>query len=144
MVLNPRILAAFLALGALWHSAAAQKEEQFKTRLAPVALDATMRATVSGKGLATAALSGNKLSVTGTFEGLLSPATSAHIRLSRVAGIRGPSVLDLTVSTATSGTVSGTFDLTPEQVDSLKKGRFYIQIDSEKAPEGNLWGWLMH
>jgi hypothetical protein len=22
-------------------------------------------------------------------------------------------------------------------------GRFYIQLHSEKAPEGNLWGWLL-
>jgi hypothetical protein len=34
--------------------------------------------------------------------------------------------------------------LSADQVDSLKKGKFYIQINSEKAPEGNLWGWLMH
>jgi hypothetical protein len=61
-----------------------------------------------------------------------------------VPGIRGTSILDLTVSPGTSGTISGTFDLSADQVDSLKKGKFYIQINSEKAPEGNLWGWLMH
>jgi len=33
--------------------------------------------------------------------------------------------------------------LTPEQVQSLKKGQLYIQIYSEKAPDGNLWGWLL-
>jgi hypothetical protein len=25
----------------------------------------------------------------------------------------------------------------------LKAGRLYIQIDSEKGPEGHLWGWLL-
>jgi hypothetical protein len=33
--------------------------------------------------------------------------------------------------------------LTPDQVDSLKKGRLYVQISSEKSPEGTLWGWIL-
>jgi hypothetical protein len=58
-------------------------------------------------------------------------------------GVRGSSIADLTVSKATNGTVTGTVDLTPEQIQSLKKGQLYIQISSEKAPDGNLWGWLV-
>jgi CHRD domain len=123
---------------------AAPPEEKFHTRLAPVSMDASMRANVAGVGSATAVLTGSKLSVTGTFEALRSPATVAHLHQSRVAGVRGPAVFDLTVSHATSGTLSGLFDLSPEQVESVRKGRFYIQIQSEKAPDGNLWGWLMH
>jgi hypothetical protein len=146
MALHRQVVAALIGIGMIWlpNSQAVQNEEKFKTRLAPVALDATMRATVAGMGSVAATLAGTKLSITGTFEGLLSPATASHIHLSRVTGVRGPSILDLTVSPGTSGTISGTFELTPEQVDSLKKGKFYIQINSEKAPEGNLWGWLMH
>jgi hypothetical protein len=56
--------------------------------------------------------------------------------------VRGAPVLTLTVAKATSGAVSGSFDLTPEQLESLKKGKWYVQIHSEKAPDGNLWGWL--
>ena len=41
------------------------------------------------------------------------------------------------------GTISGSFDLTPEQVQYLKQGKLYIQINSEKAPDGTLWGWLL-
>ncbi len=146
MAFNRHVVAALIGLGIVSFSVsqAAQKDETFKTHLGPVPLDAAMHATISGGGSAAASLTGNKLSITGTFEGLRSPATAAHIHLSRVTGIRGPAILDLTVSPGTSGTVSGTFDLTPEQVESLKKGKFYIQINSEKAPEGNLWGWLMH
>jgi len=134
--------AAVAAIGTalMW---AAAPQEKFHTRLAPVAMDATMRANVAGIGSATATLSGNKLTIDGTFLGLRTPATTAHLHLSRVAGVRGPAVLDLTVTHAVSGSVSGSFDLTPEQVEALKKGRFYIQIESEKAPDGNLWGWLM-
>ncbi len=38
---------------------------------------------------------------------------------------------------------TGSLDLTPEQVQALHVGQLYIQISSEKAPEGNLWGWLL-
>ena len=44
-----------------------------------------------------------------------------------------------------SGTISGSANLTAEQVDNLRKGRLYIQVHSEKgvAPDGsNLWGWF--
>ena len=57
--------------------------------------------------------------------------------------MRGPKLLDLTVTKAMSGELSGSFDLTPPQVERLKKGNWYVQIHSEKAPEGNLWGWLI-
>jgi len=130
---------AVIGVGLVW---AAATEEKFHTRLAPVSMDATMRATVAGLGSATATLSGAKLTISGIFEGLLSPATTANLRLSRVAGVRGPAVFDLTVTHATSGSVSGSIDLSSDQVEALRKGRFYIQIQSEKAPDGNLWGWL--
>ena len=140
-----RPVARSLAVSLAWLAviAAAQPEEKFKTRLAPVAMDITMRANIAGTGSASAVLSGNKLSVTGSFEGLRSPATAANLHLGLATGVRGPAVFDLTVSRAISGSVTGAFDLTPEQAESLKKGKFYIQINSEKAPEGNLWGWLL-
>jgi hypothetical protein len=136
-------LAAGVWLGWLAISAATQSEEKFKTRLAPVALDIAMQARVAGSGSASAVLSGNKLSVTGTFEGLRSPATDGRLHQGLATGVRGPAVFDLTVPHQTRGTFNGAFDLTVEQLENLKKGRFYVQINSEKAPEGNLWGWLL-
>ena len=47
------------------------------------------------------------------------------------------------VSPGTAGTVSGSIELTPAQMQDLEKRRLYIQLHSEKAPEGNLWGWLI-
>ena len=44
---------------------------------------------------------------------------------------------------AVEGKVTGAFKLDETQAAALKKGRLYIQIDSEKAPNGNLWGWLL-
>ena len=58
------------------------------------------------------------------------------------AGRSRPRLLDLKVSTGTSGTISGAFDLTAAQVQELAQGRYYVQLHSEKAPDGNLWGWL--
>jgi hypothetical protein len=84
-----------------------------------------------------------KLTIMGSFEGLKSPATIAQIHRSVAAGVRGPAILDLTVTKSTSGMVGGSVDLNAEQVESLRKGQLYIQIHSEKAPDGNLWGWLL-
>jgi hypothetical protein len=131
------------ALFSLAISATAQREERFKVRLAPVPVDATMRGAVTGVGSASAALAGRKLSITGSFDGLQAPATVARLHIGSATGVRGSAVFDLTVSKAASGTLTGSVDLAAEQVENLRKGRFYIQIHSEKAPDGNLWGWLL-
>jgi len=118
-------------------------EEKFKTRLSPVGIEAAKRAEITGSGSVSAVLAGAKLSITGTFDGMQSPATLAHVHQGVATGVRGPAIGDLTVSPATSGDVAGTLVLTPQQIESLKKGKLYIQIHSEKAPDGNLWGWLL-
>ena len=122
---------------------AAQAPETYKVRLSPVPVEAKTRADIAGIGSATATLVGTKLSITGSFEGLKSPAMAAKVHQGPVTGVRGPAILDVTVAHSTSGAVSASIDLTPQQVESLKKGKLYIQIDSEKAPDGNLWGWLL-
>jgi hypothetical protein len=123
----------------------AQQPKTFKGRLSPVPIDVAMQATIAGSGSVSAVLTGTKLVVTGTFDGLKSPATIAQIHKGPVRGVRGPNVLDLTVAKtdAASGTLSGSFDLTPIQLADLEKGRLYVQLHSEKAPDGNLWGWLL-
>jgi hypothetical protein len=101
-----------------------------------------MMATVAGTGSATAVLTGTKLTVTGTFDGLKSPATIVQIHKGQ-RGVRGPAVLDLQATKGTSGQISGTVDLNAQQIQDLQNNRLYIQLHSEKAPDGNLWGWLM-
>ena len=122
-----------------------QQPKTFKARLSPVPIDVSMQATIAGSGSVSAVLTGRKLAVTGTFDGLKSPATIAQIHKGPVRGVRGPNVFDLAVAKtdATSGTLSGSFDLTPIQLADLEKGRLYVQLHSEKAPDGNLWGWLL-
>ncbi|MBV8730524.1 MAG: CHRD domain-containing protein [Acidobacteriia bacterium] len=121
----------------------AQTGEKYSARLSAVAADARTRAALAGSGTATALLSGSKLTVSGSFEGLLSPATAAQLHIGVAAGVRGPVIQDLTISKATSGSLSGSVDLTPDQIEKLRKGGVYVQIQSEKAPEGVLWGWLL-
>ena len=137
-----RWMAIVLGL-ALALSASAQSPETYKVRLAPVAIDAAMKAVIAGEGSFTATLAGSKFTLNGTFTGLKSNATLAHIHQGTAPGVRGGVLLNLNVTKAVSGEISGTFDLTPEQVENLHKGRWYVQIHSEKAPAGNLWGWLV-
>jgi hypothetical protein len=134
---------AWLLLLACGVSVAAQAPRVFKARLSPVPIDVAMQATVAGSGAATATLSGKTVTIAGTFDGLKSPATIATIHKSPVRGVRGPQVFDLTISHAASGTIAGTVELTPQQQADLLAGRLYIQVHSEKAPDGNLWGWLL-
>jgi hypothetical protein len=121
----------------------AQSSKTFRTRLSPVPIDVQMQATVSGSGSLTAVLTSSKLTVNGTFDGLRSPATIVQMHKSPTRGVRGPVVFDLTATKGTSGTISGTVDLTAAQVADLDKGLLYVQLHSEKAPDGNLWGWLL-
>ena len=131
-----------LAMLSLHVPAGAQGTEQFRARLSPVPVEATTLAGIAGSGSVTAMLAGTKLSITGTFAGLRTPATVAQIH-NGPKGVRGPAIFDLTVAKATSGAISGTFALNRTQVQDLKDGKFYVQVHSEKAPEGNLWGWLL-
>lgn len=120
----------------------AQAGDTYKARLGVVPIDATLQPTISGSGTVTAVLTGSRLSITGTFSGLQSPATIARIHVGP-KGIRGRAVLDLTVTKASAGTLQGELTLTAAQVDHLKRGRLYVQLHSEKAVDGNLWGWLL-
>jgi hypothetical protein len=134
--------------------------DQYKARLAPApplglrGERGTDRPTpssyVAGIGSASATLSGKKLTVKGAFEKMASAATVAKLGLGLAPGARLDLIHDLTITKepgstppGTSGTIAGSFDLTPAQVDALKKGRFYIQINSESAPNGHLLGWLL-
>ena len=133
-----------IALACLWCAQpAAQNQERYKVRLSTIPMDGGMRETVAGVGSASAVLAGTKLTISGTFQGLRTPATAARLHNGMTRGVRGASLVDLTVTKAVNGTLAGSIDLTPEQLQSLRKGQLYIQISSEKAPDGNLWGWLL-
>jgi len=116
--------------------------ENYQTNIGPTPLDGSNRANVLGRGSVLATLDGNTFTLHGTFAGLATPATDAHLCMGNVMGGTGPAIYDVTVTLAQSGQVSGTVTLTPEQVTALKQGKIYLLLDSQKAPKGNLWGWF--
>ena len=123
--------------------ASSQTPERYRVRLTTVPMDGGMRNTVAGNGSASATLAGAKLSITGTFDGLKSPATSAQLHSGVARGVRGNSIGNLEITKSTRGSISGSVDLTADQVKNLREGRLYVEVASEKAPEGNLWGWIL-
>ena len=142
--LNAFVVVLVVVILLAGYSALAQNGQSFKARLSTVPVDATMLPTVTGSGSLKAVLAGTKLTISGSFEGLRSPASHASIHIGPQRGIRGPAVHDLVVTKQKAGSVSGSVDLTASEVEDLKNGRLYVQIDSERAPEGNLWGWVLH
>jgi hypothetical protein len=123
-------------------AAAQAPAPSFRARLTPVPVETSTAATITGSGTVTATLNGTRLSLSGTFAGMKSAATIAQIHLG-ARGVRGPVEFDLTVEKAPSGAINGSANLNRSQLDSLKKGWFYVQIHAEHAPDGNLWGWLL-
>lgn len=158
--MNPRLRGRIAALLFCVFLAApgtnAQTGDKYTARLGMVpAANAAQQVNVIGKGAATATLAGTRLTVSGSFEGLPAPATAARLHQGIAKGARGKAIADLTITKAATGTISGTVNLTPEQVEALKVGKIYLQVHSERGipieqgkvqPEvdnSNLWGWFL-
>lgn len=135
-------VSAAMGLLAFLISPAAAQTRTFAGRLSPVPITVAEHGTVAGQGSLTATLADNRLTIEGTFEGLRSPATLGRLHIAP-RGLRGPAVADIMVPSATAGTFKAVVQLSQQQRQALEKSSLYIQIHSEKAPEGNLWGWLL-
>lgn len=121
----------------------------YKVNLGPMPLDDETKQVIAGRGEATISSDGKTMSVKGSFHGLPSNATEAHVFTSPAPGVPGTKILDLDVTKSTSGTLSGSHALSPAQAAALRTGKLYVQLNSEKAPEnypwgpkGTLWGWI--
>jgi hypothetical protein len=115
----------------------------FAARLSRAAVDTAELSKVAGIGAVRAELRGATLTIDGKYSGLLSRATKAHLDRGAAKGLRGKPLFDLTLTPGTDGTISGTVTLTKFQLEDLHLGRLYVQLDSESAPDGNLWGWIL-
>ncbi len=113
-----------------------------RARLAPVPIDLSMQEAIAGSGEATATLAGTSLAVEGTYKGLKSPATAVRVFDSPRPGMRGTLAGEFPSGGGTAGAFKGSITLTREQAAAYSKGLLYVQVHSEKAPDGNLWGWL--
>ena len=123
--------------------AANAAEQRYATRLTAVAYDGAMRANVQGDGQVSATLDCNKLTVSGRFMTLPSSATNSKLYSGAGIGVPGGPILDLQLNGQTDGALSGSFTLNSKQLAALRQGHVYVQVNSQKAPEGNLWGWLL-
>ena len=91
---------------------------------------------------------GPKLMVNGTFDGMRSAATVAHLHRSTKGPEEpggptpGPVLFDIDVSAETNGTLNGSWWITEEQAEELRQGWYYVQVHSEANPAGALRGWL--
>jgi hypothetical protein len=137
-------LSAVVGLSALVTLAfAAPREEHFQTRLSPIAMDLLTRDSVAGVGRATAVLSNDTLTLSGVFEGLPTAVTSANLHQGIAVGARGQLAFKLAVSGSRQGVINGSVRLSKDQAAALRSGRMYVQLQSEGAPDGHLWGWLL-
>ena len=115
--------------------------DSFRARLSPLPVTGGTFRTTTGLGQVRATLDGNRLTVTGTYRGMSSPATAAHLHFG-APGRPGPLAQPLEVTASPEGEVSGTAELTNEQVAALQAQSLYVQIHSEGNPLGELRGWI--
>lgn len=148
---------AFWALALLSLAAACTmgEDQVYHARLSPFP---QIGGTPAGVGEATATLHGTTLAVSGTYDGLTHQAgrggggpmpvaaSAASLKAGQLTGVAGDKLFDLTLEPTgdgSSGTISGEVELSADQIEMLRAGRIYGQIDSEPAPDGHLWGWLL-
>jgi hypothetical protein len=78
------------------------------------------------------------VTVHGTFQGLTSSATAAHIHGPAVAGTNAAVIIPLTVPAATSGDVTGSATMSSPQMNDMINGMTYVNIHSMMFPEGEI------
>jgi hypothetical protein len=102
----------------------------------------TSRAT----GTVTATLTGDQLTVSGSFSGLTGNVLAGHIHNGR-AGTNGTVIVDLApvadAGDPTGGTFSKTATLTAEQITALQARQLYVNIHSSVYGRGEIRGQLL-
>jgi hypothetical protein len=115
----------------------------YEAELDPVPFDAVNRADVIDSiGNVTATLDGGTLTINGSFSNLTSNATGGSVRIGLAKGVPGDAIGPVTVTHGRQGQITAKVKLNGAQAVALNKQALYIRIDSEKAPDGNLQGWL--
>ena len=120
----------------------AQAGEKFRARLSIAPVDLLTARTISGAGSVDAVLVDDTLFITGTFDGMSSPAAAAHLHLAP-KGRRGPVVFELSAAKSATGVLGGRVELTEAQLQELRDGRYYVQVHTETNPDGEIRGWLL-
>lgn len=136
------VRSAILLVALLIAAPVSAADVQLRGALDPFPHDMSTRDNVVGIGMVEATLAGDRLTISGRFSDLSSPAIGAQLRMGLALGVPGPKIGDLIVTKADAGEISGTVKLSPAAIAALKNNALYVEIDSAKAPEGNSWAWL--
>ncbi|HEY3243182.1 MAG TPA: CHRD domain-containing protein [Phycisphaerae bacterium] len=78
-----------------------------------------------------------------TFMGLTSPANAAHIHGLAPPGMNAGILIPLTVTPATSGTVTGSGTLSAANVTGMLNGLTYVNIHTGQFPGGEIRGQIV-
>ena len=76
--------------------------------------------------------------VDGTFTGLTTPVTAAHIHGPAAAGANAAIIVPLTITGTTDGTISGTGNMSSGQMNDMLTGMTYVNIHSSMYPSGEI------
>ncbi len=104
----------------------------------------------TASGLVTLELSGDELTITGSFEGLVAPiepvgGTGVHIHLG-FTGQNGPVEIPLDPALSdgnTAGTFDETVEVSAEQIEAMQNRQLYVNIHSERYPAGEIRGQIL-
>ncbi len=135
-------LFSLLVITALAMPISLAQPSAYRARLSEVPVTPQDYDSITGVGEVFATLNGTTLTLNGTFEGLSSPATVAHVHNAPKA-MNGPPIGAIEVSAARAGEISGSLELSAEQVQALHDEALYIMVHSEGNPGGEIRGWLL-
>jgi alcohol dehydrogenase (cytochrome c) len=130
---------AFAVSALLGPSASAQ--ETYRARLSPMPVNAQTVRTITGLGQVRATLDGNRLTITGEYRGMSSSATAAHVHLAAPT-MAGPVAAPLQMTGGQAGQLSGSITLNADQLAALRNESLYVQVHTERNPNGELRGWI--
>jgi hypothetical protein len=150
---------ATLLLGAVATFTFSDPAAALGTKIYSVPMDGSQEVPVvatSGTGLCTVILDDvtGFVQVSGSFSGLTSGATLAHIHGLAPPGMNAGILVTLTETGGTSGTVSGSGTLSPANLAGLLAGDCYLNIHTSMHSGGEIrgqivtevpsmsWGWL--
>ena len=78
------------------------------------------------------------ITVSGTFTGLTSAATAAHIHGPAAVGATAPVIIPLTVPAMDAGNVSGTASMSSTQMNDMLNQMTYVNIHTTQFPDGEI------
>jgi hypothetical protein len=119
-----------------------ERAEEYEIWLAAMPMDPLTAPSMRGSGKLMARLEGNELTISGDIEDLESPASGAELRRA-TPGMRGAVVFKVQIAHEPNAEINDRLQLRGSQIRDLRGGLYYLQINTEKNPLGQLRGWLL-